>query len=165
MMCRICGSPAAIDTLVVADAVRAMDPGYPVPVVFKCVNGHSSRVSPVAASLSAQAAAQRPVLRCAVCGVELTRQRGAAPRKSCSPEHKRFIEVKRAEAAKLHRATGDGPFHFLIEAQPWYRGAATVFRPPAPPTSWTLFPEIPADWLEGFRQVYPLEYAPALRES
>ena len=168
MICRVCASPMTIDTLVVADAVRSMDPGFPVPLIVKCRYGHTARVSPVAAALTAQEAAQRAVTRCAVCGVEIPRQRGAAPRKSCGPEHKRFIETQRARAQaahnRLHRPyrtdTPFVPFRFVVEAQPWYRGAATAFRPLAPRVEQAIptgprFPEIPAAWLEGFRRLYP----------
>ncbi len=159
MICRVCGSEMTLDALVADDARRSLDPDIPAPVVMKCGNGHSERLD--AGTVTSAVPPTRPPLRCAVCGVEIPRQRGAAPRKSCGPEHKRFIEVKRAEAVKLHRATGDGPFHFVVEAQDWYRGAATVFRPRARRPGPSLPTAVPADWLQGFRRIYPVLEVPA----
>lgn len=168
MICRVCGSQMTLDALVANDARRALDPGQPAPVVLTCRHGHTARVSPVQLSPSAEVAAQRVVLQCAVCGIPLPREKGAAPRKSCGPEHKRFIETKRAQAQaehnrihRTHRADlPNVPFRFIVEAQPWFRGAATAFRPVTPAPAIEIptgpdFPEIPAAWLEGFRRCYP----------
>lgn len=168
MICRICSEPMELDALVLTDARRSLDPGMPAPVVMKCRNGHSERLDP-AAPPDPQPSTFRGSPCCAVCGVEIPRAKGVAPRKSCSPEHKRFVEVQRAEAVKAHKvAGGRAPFRFIIEAQPWYRGTASAFQPiPGRPElvlrSGPDFPEIPADWLEGFRRIYPeVELAPAL---
>lgn len=155
-----------LDTLVVTDAVRGMDPGQPAPVVMKCRHGHSARLDK--APPVGPPAVFRYTPQCAVCGVEIPRQVGSAMRKSCSREHKIFIEVKRAEAQAAHvrrykpqrKGTPFVPFRFIIEAQPWYRGAATAFQPPAPPAELVVpagpdFPAIPAAWLDGFRRLYP----------
>ena len=168
MICRVCGSPMILDALVAHDARRALDPGQPAPVVMRCRHGHTARVSPVQLSPSAEAAAQRVVPQCAVCGVEIPRVHGVQARKSCSSEHRRFIERHRAEAQaahnrlhRVHRADAPFvPFRFIIEAQPWYRGTATAFQPPARRDELVVptgpdFPEIPAVWLEGFRRLYP----------
>lgn len=155
MICRVCTEPMTLDPLIARDALRGLDPGMPTPIVVKCRNGHSQRLNTRIADSTPPTRRETP--RCAVCGVEIPRQKGAAPRKSCSPEHKRFIEVKRAEARQLHRGR-TGAFHFPLELQPWYRGGVTAFK--APPrqvvTVWPLFPEIPTCWLEGFRALYPV---------
>lgn len=166
MICRACGCPMSLDILVVSDAIRGMDPGQPAPVVMRCQNGHTERLD--TAPAAGPPATFRPTPRCAVCGVEIPRQVGAAMRKSCGLEHRRFIERKRAEAqathVRLHRPQRAGtpfvPFRFVVEAQPWYRGAATAFQPPARRAEPAIptgpnFPEIPAAWLEGFRRCYP----------
>lgn len=173
MICRICNAPMTLDALVANDARRALDPGQPAPVVMRCLNAHTERLDP---SDPAPPPTFRPTPSCAVCGTEIPRQVGAGLRKSCSDAHRRFIATKRAEAQaahnrlhRVHRADAPfAPFHFIIEAQPWYRGAATTFQPPAARAVLVVppgpdFPEIPASWLEGFRRIYPvLELAPAL---
>lgn len=166
MICRACGSPMTLDALVANDARRALDPGQPAPVVMRCLNAHTERLD--TAPAAGQPATLRPTPQCAVCGVEIPRQVGAAMRKSCSDAHRRFIATKRAEAQaahnrlhRVHRADAPfAPFRFIIEAQPWYRGAATAFQPPAARAALVVptgpdFPEIPADWLSGFRSLYP----------
>lgn len=166
MICRVCASPMYPDALVSADMVRGLDAGQPAPVVMKCGNGHTERLdtSPPVAS----PATFRSTPQCAVCGVEIPREHGVQARKSCSLEHRRFIERKRGEAQAAHNRLNRShrtdvpfvPFRFIIEAQPWYRGTATAFQPPAPRAALTVptgpdFPEIPAVWLEGFRRLYP----------
>ena len=173
MICRVCGSVMFLDSLVAADAARSLDPGQPAPVVMKCHNGHTERLDITGAP--APPATFRPTPQCAVCGIEIPRQQGVQARKSCSLEHRQFIERKRAEAqaahVRLHRSyradTPFVPFRFIVEAQPWYRGSATAFQPPVRRAAVMIptgpdFPEIPAAWLEGFRRLYPTrEGAPA----
>lgn len=129
-----------------------MDPGIVPPLVFKCLNAHTERLW----AAMPERRGGPVVRRCAVCGIDLP---GGYTGKTCSPEHARFVVMKRQEAQAAHYRAVRGlaefvPFSFWLEVQDWYRGAATAFQPPPRPR-WPLFPDVPADWLTGFRVAYP----------
>jgi hypothetical protein len=151
-VCRKCGSLTVLDRDLLLSALDRIDPGELPPLVFKCINAHTEKFWP---------AELAPVMKrpaCVVCGSDLP----DAFRKTCSPPCARFVQDKRNEAHAAHnrrhrlyrKAGGYVAFHFPIEAQPWYRGAATAFQP-KPRPAWPLFGDVPAAWLDGFRAVYP----------
>lgn len=138
-----------LDSFLEYDADHQIDADQPRPVVFKCLNAHAIRRHDVEAVRPA-AARQR---LCVVCGIEV---RGQA--KTCSPEHRRFLERKRYEADLIYRKTPAGragsPFRFRMELEPWYRGAVTAFKPAIPPSP---IRELPEDWWRGYQRAYGIE--------
>lgn len=149
----------SLDSRIQLDADHQIDDGQPRPMIFSCLNAHAVRredLETVRPSGPRPADRKKSVKLCAVCGVLIPGgRRGQA--KTCSEAHARFVIQKRNEAylawGKLYkpwrRDAIRPPFTFLVEAQPWYRGAATVFLPAA-----AVGRGIPADWWDGWQWVH-----------
>jgi len=138
------------DTEIDWDAEHGIDADQPRPIVLRCRHGHSMRRTDLEVARPKGAARRL----CAVCGIEV---HGAS--KTCSPEHRRFVERQRYAAKAEHENTHKTwradqpyiPFRFPLEMQPWYRGGITLYRRPQRKKVERI---IPADWWAGWLRVH-----------
>ena len=138
-----------VDTLNELDADHQIDPGEARPVIFTCLNAHHVRREDLEAAKPAASSARR----CRVCGAAM--RKGYS--KDCSPRCRRFVVDMRNQAYLahlrrhgVHRKGGRWvPFTFIVETQPWYRGAAVAYRAAEP-----VARLIPAAWWDGWQRVH-----------
>lgn len=123
-------------------ARKSIDAGWPAVELLVCRMGHSYRANPP----QERPPVYPPPKRCAVCGQSLpskTRKYHPGP---CT------VFIARERGLWYWHHPGEP---FLVEAMPWYRGAATAYREPVilPPLD-PLAGRMPREWAEEYLRVY-----------
>ena len=142
---RLCPRDGFVLVLDDVIARTSIDAGWPAVELLRCRLGHSVRAD--APHLRTGPTPKRPAPLCPACGAVVPRAKGSS-RKMCSDRCSRFVAGQRSKAYQRGEA-------FVLEAQPWYRGAVTAYQRPTPlPPLGPLAGRIPRDWAAGWGRVY-----------